>query len=423
VSIGIEKSSGEQIQPLPADLHDRLENAALFVNRLGHDFNNVLTGVLGFLELALTEVPAESALGTRLKEAFDAAQVGCDYVKQLLLFSRRGRHSNGAADLAALAAEEVRRCKKSWGGKPVLRMTLPDGLPALCLEAWQVRYVIGALLANAFEALSGAEGTIVISARQTDLESRQRLDYLGSLQSGPHVEMTVEDNGPGFTAEARKKVFVEPFYTSKLRHRGLGLLTIFGILCNVQGGLRIEHLAGGGTKVYVLIPTEPQVNANRGPEATISCPKGDKLLVVDDDPSMLLIMRKTLEGAGYEVYSAADGDEALLSIDRAAAPFKLVLSDVVMPRMSGFDLADQIRSRQPQMPVLLTSGKLNAGFVPNRFAGRQYTLLPKPFRPDALLSAVRSALAGGSDGHKPENIDNPFEDRSQVPAKDKSSSR
>jgi CheY-like chemotaxis protein/two-component sensor histidine kinase len=425
VSAGIEKSSVEQMQPLPVDLHDRLEIAASVVNRMGHDFNNVLTGVMGFLELAMAGLPSGSASGSRLREAFEAAQAGCDYVKQLLLFSRRGRTSSGAADLAALAVEEVGRCKESWSEKPELRLVIPDGLPAPAIEAWQARYLIGALLTNAFEALPNGEGTIVVSATPTNLDATDRLNYLGSPQSGLHAELVVEDNGTGFSAEARKRVFVEPFYTSKLRHRGLGLLTIYGILRNVQGGLRIEHQAGGGTKVHVLIPLaqRPAAKTNGAPSSTTSCPQGDKVLVVDDDPSMVSIMRKTLEGAGYQVCSAADGDEALLSIDRAAAPFNLVLSDVIMPRMSGFELADQIHSRQPQVPVLLTSGKLSAGFVPNRFAGRQYTLLPKPFRPDTLLSAVRAAMARGADHCQGVNIDNHFEDRSQIPAKDNSSSR
>jgi CheY-like chemotaxis protein len=424
VSAGTEKLPVEPIHPQVGELRDRLEALAPMVNRLAHDFNNVLTGVLGFLELAMGGLPAESASGSLVKEAYEAARAGCDHVRQLSLFSRRSQGPVGPVDLAAIAQEEAESRSKSWGTKPLLRLAITSGLPAVRMEPSQARYVMGALLANAFEAMPKGEGVIVISAKTIDLAETGGLDYLGNVQSGTHVEMTIEDNGAGFSAEARRRVFVELFYTSKLQHRGLGLLTTYGILRNAQGGLKIEHLAGGGTRVHVLIRVaQSAASLEPAPESTASLPKAGKVLVVDDDPSIVMVMRRTQEGAGYEVCSAADGDEALLSIDQAAAPFKLVLSDVIMPRMSGFDLADQIHRRQPQVPVLLTSGKLNASFVPNRFASRQYTLLPKPFRPDTLLSAVRSALAGDSDNRQPVTIDNRFEDKSQLPAKDASSSK
>jgi CheY-like chemotaxis protein len=250
--------------------------------------------------------------------------------------------------------------------------------------------------------------------------------------------LVIEDTGAGFSKEAREKVFVEPFYTDKQQHRGLGLLTTYGILHNCKGGLRIEHRPESGTQIHVLIPlaSESASAAPRSLSPAASCgtdskgcdgPSGPchnptKVLVVEDDPSMLQLMRKTLEGAGYQVCAATDGDQALASIDCATAPFNLVLSDVVMPRMSGFDLADQIQTRQPRVPVLLTSGKMSAGFVPNRFAGRQYTLLPKPFRPETLLNAVRSALARGSDMGSPASVGNVFEDKSRIPAEANSSS-
>jgi CheY-like chemotaxis protein len=218
-------------------------------------------------------------------------------------------------------------------------------------------------------------------------------DLLGSAAPGLHIELTVADTGTGFTPDARKRI-LEPFFSSKPRHRGLGLPAVYSILASYHGGLRFEHGQQGGTAVQVYLPalapeTTTTVSIRR---SQLPLAQGEKLLIVDDDPLTLQLMCTTLERAGYRVHSAADGAQALDSFAHAAEPFRLVLSDVVMPRMTGFDLAHRLLDQDPQVQVLFTSGHVPAGFMPENLAGRSFDLLPKPFRPEGLLRAVRAAL-------------------------------
>jgi CheY-like chemotaxis protein len=425
VSHEVQTTSVEQVRLSLTTQHERLEWMAAAVSRLGHDFNNILAGVMGFIELSMVNLPAESPIHPFLKEAFEAAQAGCTYTKQLSLFSKRsGAHWPGL-DLAALITEECARHQGAWGAKTVLHLSLEDNLPPVCLDRERARHVLSALLTNAFEAIPEGVGSVIVSAVRSRVDRANAANYLGDVQNGTHVELIIEDTGAGFSAEAKDKVFVDLFYTGRQRHRGLGLLTSYGILHNCKGGIRIEHASESGTRVHVLIPTAATADS----EQTLLCrpttfgTTAEKVLVVEDDPSMLQLIRKTLEGAGYQVCSAKDGEQALNWIESAADPFNLVLSDVIMPRMSGFDLADQIRSRQPRVPILLTSGKMSAGFVPNRFVGRHYSLLPKPFPPETLLEAVRSALRNKTELTSPPGDHNCFEDKTQIPAEVDSSSK
>jgi signal transduction histidine kinase/CheY-like chemotaxis protein len=370
----------------------RLETAGRLVGRVIHDFNNILTGIVGFTELSLGQLPQGSPAHAMIREAYQATQQGTQLINQLTFLGKRSTPDSQPVSLAAVVEAERRRLEDTWSEGIELQVELADDLPCLAIDVESLRLVLAHLLENAREA-AGSTGTVFLSAQRRELTAADCLDLFGRAAPGQHIEIRIADTGAGFSADARERVLAEPFFSTKPRHRGLGLPSVVSTLSLYHGGLRLEHGGDKGTAVSVYLPVSgPQTPTLSIRRSRLPLAQGEKLLVVDDDPLTLQLMCTTLERAGYRVQPATDGPQALDSFASAAEPFRLVLSDVVMPRMTGFDLAQRLLDHDPQVQVLFTSGHVPAGFLPEDLAGRHFDLLPKPFRPEGLLRAVRAAL-------------------------------
>jgi signal transduction histidine kinase/CheY-like chemotaxis protein len=370
----------------------RLEGAAAVARRLSHEFGNILTGILGFSELSLTQnVPPDSALHRYLTETYRGAQAGAAFTHQLRMFSRRHPVSARPSGLSAIVAEEEARVRPLWGDAP-FTIAVPDELPPVAIDAEHLRQVLAALFDNAREA-AGPAGTVEFSARPVRLARGDCLDYFGDPRPGEHVEMTVSDDGPGLAPEVRSRLFAEPFLTTKPRRRGLGLASIYGILHAHHGGIRLTPGPRAGVRASVVVPVAAAQTGTPTEAAAASEAVGEKVLVVDDDPRVLQFVASTLERAGYRVHAVGSASEALDRYEAAGPdPFRLVLSDVLMPEVNGVDLARRLRGRNPEVRVLFMSGHVGPDFPRQEFEGWQFELLPKPFRVDGLLRAVRGAL-------------------------------
>jgi signal transduction histidine kinase/ActR/RegA family two-component response regulator len=400
----LRNSGGHAQPPRWADQLDRavrqqrLETAAQVTRRLAHDFGNVLTGILGFSELALAQVPANTQLGSYLTEVYRGAQNGAQFTQQLRLFSRRQSNSSRSCALAAVLADEearlapLREKDGTWG----LNISVPEGLPPLGLDAEHLRQVLAALIDNAREALVGP-GSISVSAQALTLADADCHDLYGATRPGPHVEICIADTGPGLSPEAQHRLFAEPFFTTKPRRRGFGLAIAYGILQAHRGGLRLHSDGEHGVVARVLVPAAPaSAPTPPAPEAAVAGTRkarGDRVLVVDDDPQVLQYVSTTLEQAGYRVQSFTNAEDALQSyFAQTTDLYRLVLSDVIMPRVTGIDLARRLLRRDPSARVLFMSGRVSADFTQQDFDGPPPELLPKPFLPEGLLRAVRSAI-------------------------------
>jgi signal transduction histidine kinase/CheY-like chemotaxis protein len=371
----------------------RLEDAAHVTRRLSHDFGNVLTGILGFTELSLAQLTPADAAYPFVKELHAAVEHGTRVTDQLRLFSRRSAKSGCSSTVTSILAEEEARQSNAHGTNWTLLIDAAPDLPPVTLNAEALRTILGNVLDNAREAVNNG-GEILATARATRLTEADCLDVLGYVKPGTYVEVTVSDDGCGLSSEARQRLFEEPFFTDKPRHRGLGLAVVYGILQAHKGALSIEPRPEGGTVVRLLLPVAAAEAPAASPRCTaMGAARGEKLLIVDDDPMILKLCTTTLEKAGYRVQTAATASEALDSLQAAGAePFRLVVSDVVMPRMTGVDLAKRLRSGAANVNVLFMSGHVFPSFPKEELAGGPFDFLSKPFRPEGLLSAVRSAL-------------------------------
>lgn len=373
-----------------ARLHEHIEGAARLTGKLAHDFGNVLTGILGFAELSLSQIPPDSLPHRYVKEAWQSAQQGAQWIQKLQTFSRRRAAASPPVRLAPLIGVEEARLRAAWGPDVALHVALPEGLPPVAVEGEALRQALTQLLDNAREAISG-QGVVTLSARPTELSAADCRELLGAAVPGPHIEITVTDTGVGLSSETRQRLFHELFFSTKVRRRGLGLALIYGILQTYRGAINFGPGPEQGTAVRLFLPA-----AAPPPAAPAPAPgQGPRVLVVDDDPLVLRFMCTVLDGAGFRTRSAAGGAEALAAYGTPGEPFGLVLADVLMPQMNGYELARRLRRHDPDVNVLFVSSEAAHPQATPDDELRRCPLLPKPFRAEGLLQAVRAALNRG----------------------------
>ena len=371
--------------PAAGAAQQRFEDAALAARRIAHDYGNLLTAILGFSDLALAQVGPDARWRPYLAEIHRAAVQGARLTDRLRLLAPRPTPPGAVASLARVMDAEEERLRPLWGAHVHFRRDLPNDLPPVAAEPDSVRQAVAALLDNAGESLDG-EGTVTVtvSARPVSLTAEACSGLSGRPRPGPCVEVAVADTGRGLSPEARQRLLREPFFTTKPGHCGLGMIAVPTALAAAGGGVRLDAGPKGGTVARLYLPA-----------AAAAPPGGEHILVVDDDPMVLRLVCATLKGAGYRPQPAADAAEALAAFARAAAdPFRLVLSDVRMPRMGGLELARRLRERDPAVHVVFMSGQVGEDFPPSGPPAGDVALVSKPFRPEGLLRAVRAALDG-----------------------------
>lgn len=236
-------------------LQQRLNDAAVIAGRMAHDFDNVLTGIIGFADLTVPLLPAGAQPTKFVQQIGDVGKRGIAFTQQLHQLSRAGQAKPLPAAIAAAVSKEEARLRPLHPAGFQLTTDLPPGLPQVAVEAGPLGVILGHLLQNAVEA-GGQPPQAAVSARLIDVTSGEAKGYLGAVRPGPHVEVRVTDAGGGIKPEVRARLFAEPFYTTKTRHRGLGLAVVYRTLYAHHGGIRLDTPAPTdvGTSVRVVLP-------------------------------------------------------------------------------------------------------------------------------------------------------------------------
>lgn len=239
----------------PERLNQRLGDAAIIAGRMAHDFDNLLQGIIGFSDLTLPLVPAGSQAAGFVAEIGKVGQRGIQFTQQLHNLSRSAHVKPNPGSVPLAVSKEEARLKPITPLGARVEKDFPSGLPAVAVEAGPLQVVLGHLLENAIEATPQG-GTVRVSARPVELSEADARTFIGRTGVGAHLQITVTDAGPGIKPEVRRRLFVEPFYTTKVRHRGLGLAIAYRVLCAHRGGVRIEPVPapGTGTQVRVVLP-------------------------------------------------------------------------------------------------------------------------------------------------------------------------
>lgn len=255
-----------------ARIAQRLEDAAKVAGRVAHDLDNVFQGVTGFLALAADELVPGSPAHDNVREADTAARAGMRFCVQLHQLSRGGQARPLPASVPAAIGREVARLAKDHAGVRI-DVDAPNDLPAVAVEGTGLQMILGHLLDNAVEA-SPKDGKVTVVARLVELAPADLPGFLGRPAAGPHVEVRITDAGPGLTEEARRKMFVEPFFTTKFRHRGLSLAVVYRMLYAHRGGVQADARPGQGTILRVVFPLAaarvPAVETGRSSGGSVS---------------------------------------------------------------------------------------------------------------------------------------------------------
>jgi two-component system cell cycle sensor histidine kinase/response regulator CckA len=367
----------------------RMEAVGRLAGGIAHDFNNMLTVMIGFAEQLESEVGERAAL----RQIVRAAQRAADLTRQLLAFSRQQVLRPRTVDLASVVSGMGEMVARLIGDDVRLSIDTAQDLPSVCADPAQLEQIVLNLAINARDAMERG-GRLGITVRRVVVDGPQ--PGRAVQPSGEYVRLVVSDTGKGIAPELLHKVF-EPFFTTKgTKGTGLGLSTVYGIVKQSGGYIWVESQVNAGTSFTVDLPvsaasSEGSVDVERAGRAASAVAGGGCVVVVEDLDAVRELTREMLEADGFEVLEAANARQALDVIDSAGSRVDLVLSDVMMPEMTGRELADAIQVRRPDLPVLFMSG------LPRSLdSSEPETFLAKPFTRTMLLSHVRARLAAAS---------------------------
>jgi signal transduction histidine kinase len=372
-----------------------LENVARLAGGVAHDFNNLLAIILNYATLLRREIK-DPAQREKLGELYETAHRAADLTRQLLLVGRRDIVAPVLLDVNEVVSGLRPLLEGTVGETVKLRLELGDGVDLVHVGRPQLEQVIVNLTLNARDAIEGGAGEIVIRTENATIDEAYAAKYL-DVQPGAYVRLRVSDTGKGMAPEVLARAF-EPFFTTKgSAGSGLGLATVHGIVKRARGHVAITTELGKGTAVDVFLPLANVAHAVPSAAAPRVAPRlgqGETVLVVEDAGTLRKLVCRMLEDNGYHALEAATPEEALRICEREGGRITMVLTDVIMPQMSGRDLAVRIRDRFRIGKVLFMSGYDDDIIAHQGVIEPGTHLLQKPFVETDLLRAVRSVLDG-----------------------------
>jgi PAS domain S-box-containing protein len=374
----------------------KLESLGLLAGGVAHDFSNLLTGLLGNIELARRQTDAASTVHTYLERAEQAATQAAGLADQMLAYAGRGRVVIRTLDFAALVRDTGGLAAAQCPAQVQVVLAVPQELPAIRGDATQLRQVALNLVTNAAESLGEAGGVVTAQVGVVDVDR----DYLAhshvddNLPVGRYVSLRVSDTGPGMDAETLARIF-DPFFTTKATGRGFGLASALAVARGHGGAMLVTSEPGSGTTFEVLLPA---VEGAAEADGLDDCPPAPLaqgtgvVLVAEDEPLVLAVAAATLSEAGFTVLEAADGSEALRLFEENAAELCAVFLDLAMPKVDGLQVLREIRHRRPELPAIVTSAYVGDEAAARLQGGGPTVFVRKPYRTEQLVTRLLEAI-------------------------------
>ena len=385
----LEALRASQAQLLHAQQLDAIGQLA---GGVAHDFNNVLTAIAGYTAFLLEHLPPDDSRREDVLGIQAATERAAALTQQLLAFARKQVMLTEVINVDEVIADTGRMLRRLIGEHIDLALVTGPMLSPVLADRGQLSQILVNLALNARDAMPEG-GRLTIEARDVPL-TEEYADSHPGVEPGPYVRVAVSDTGHGMVPEVREHIF-EPFFTTKPHGRGtgLGLSTVFGIVKQFGGHIFVNSEPGQGTTVKIYLPraegaVTPAGVTHRSPAITGS----ETILVVEDEAEIRGIVRRVLETEGYTILEAATPGGALAEARQHSGPIHLLLTDVILPEMSGRQLADRLLADRPGLPVLFMSGYTDTAIVHQGRLDRGIDFLAKPFTPDTLLRRVREAL-------------------------------
>ncbi|PYP59659.1 MAG: hypothetical protein DMD40_02700 [Gemmatimonadetes bacterium] len=370
----------------------KMEAVGQLAGGIAHDFNNLLTAILGNTQLLLRELPPGDSKRGDVEEIRKASERAASLTRQLLAYSRRQMLQPEVLDLNVVVAEMDKMLQRLIGEHIALVAVLAPDLGRVRADPNQIEQVIVNLAVNARDAMPDG-GKLTVETANVDLDEAFAQAHLGSVP-GSYALLAVTDTGAGMDATVRAHLF-EPFFTTKEvgKGTGLGLATVYGIVKQSGGYISVYSEPGRGSSFKIYLPRiATPADAPAGPQKSGPARGSETVLVVEDEPAVLTLSRRALEAQGYVVLAASDPAAALRVVERHGGMIHLLLTDVVMPGLSGRELADRLTAQRPGIRVLYMSGYPGDAVVQHGTLPSGSAFLQKPFSPDGLARKVRDVL-------------------------------
>jgi CheY-like chemotaxis protein len=360
---------------------------------VAHDFNNLLTVIAGYSELILERLPDDEEVVRAVAEIRNAGARGMGITGQLLAFGRKAVIQPVTVDLNVAVAEDEAMLRRLIGEHIELTATYDPALWRVRADRIQIDQVLLNLAVNARDAMPQG-GQLALTTRNVTVDAKG-VDAIPGLRPGDYVRLSVTDTGCGMDEGTKVRVF-EPFFTTKDAGRGtgMGLAVVYGIVQQSGGHINVTSQPNKGSTFDIYLPRcLDEVRDEEREQAAASIPTGrETVILVEDEDSVRGLAREILTRHGYTVLEATDGPDALKLCQRHTGSIDLLVTDVVMPRMSGLRLADRLRALRPQIKTLFISGYLDDVLGEFGASAGDITLLQKPFAASALARKVREVL-------------------------------
>ncbi|MCF8093225.1 MAG: transporter substrate-binding domain-containing protein [Desulfotignum sp.] len=389
---------GKDQEKLQAQLiqAQKMESVGRLAGGVAHDFNNMLSVIIGYAELGVLKTSPENPLHPDMKEILTAARRSADITKQLLAFARKQTINPRVLDLNETVENMLKMLRRLIGEDINLSWQPGGGVWPVYLDPSQVDQILANLVVNARDAIAGV-GSITIETQNTHIDDQYCAMHAG-FKPGDFVLLAVSDDGCGMDKEIQKNLF-EPFFSTKEKGKGtgLGLATVYGIIKQNNGFINVYSEPGSGTTFKLYLPRHAGSPDPAAVTHSEESPRGqgETILIVEDEAPILTMTRKILENLGYTVFEASSPGKALDVAESCGQKIDLLITDVVMPEMDGRQLATRMQSLYPDIKVLFMSG-YTANVIAHRgILDTGVNFIQKPFSNPNLAATIRDIIEGG----------------------------
>jgi PAS domain S-box-containing protein len=374
----------------------KMEALGILAGGIAHDFNNILAAIIGYAEMAKRSLPqGAGSAGADIQQVLLAGLRAKDLVKQILAFSRKSGEERSLISPKPIVREALKFLRASIPASIEIREEIDPDCGTILANPTNIHQIVVNLCTNAFHAMEAAGGVLTVAMKNVELDEGE-LAGEDDLLPGPYVLLSVRDTGPGMTPEILARIF-DPYFTTKGvgKGSGMGLAVVHGIVKNYGGMVQVESVAGSGTIFRVYLPRVGKGSAAAESMQEWALPSGqERILYVDDEISIAEMGKAMLSGLGYRVTASINPLEALEEFRRRPGEFDLLITDQTMPKMSGVQLAQEVRKIRPELPVILSTGYSAAiGEDSAGGMGIRYFIM-KPLTMRMLAETVRRALEG-----------------------------
>ena len=371
----------------------KMEAIGTLAGGVAHDFNNILSAIIGYSELAAREMPEGSRAHQSIGHVLKAGTRARELVKQILTFSRQNEHERKPLIIGPVVKEALKLMRASLPSTIDIRQKIAAGETTVLGDPTQVQQVLINLVTNAGHAMRDTGGVLEVGLVEETVTPEMAARH-PDLKPGPYVKLTVADTGTGMPSELLERIF-EPYFTTKEQDEGtgLGLAVVHGIVRNHGGAILVSSVPLIGTIFHVYLPMIRKAGQQKRPAPQTSLPAGhERVLFVDDEEELVDLFRQVLTDLGYQVTAMTSGPETLRLFKENPKAFDLVITDQTMPHVTGLELAEDILKTRPDMPIILYTGFSEQVTAEKAKAMGLKALLMKPLLGSELAKTIRRVL-------------------------------